>query len=42
MEVGKIYEILKILYEEKKDLKNPPQYLGTLYRVLELETAVKC
>jgi len=33
----KFIENIKKLYEEKKDLKNPPNYIKTLKELLELE-----
>jgi len=35
--MSKFIEDIKKLYEEKKDMKNPPNYIKTIKKLLELE-----
>lgn len=35
--MSKFMEDIKLLYDEKKDLKNPPSYIKTIKELLELE-----
>jgi len=35
--MSEFIEDIKKLYEEKKDIKNPPKYIRTIKELLELE-----